>query len=199
MHVSPLPDEISTKFQSLYISCQGPAIDWDPREYYAIKPEVDKTSMAASKLKMHISPLTYQISAKFQRLYLYFRGPASRWYPREYYATKPEVEYSNMAASILEVHVSPLPDKISRCPSFATPTHILLYSTLPCILYTTHIYNLYTIYFTLPYRTLYIPYILYLKHNHITLPTTYTLPILNSTHTLPHHKPYPTLHIPYLT
>jgi len=42
------------------------------------------------------------------------------------------------------------------CPTFTTPTHILLYSTLPCILYTTHIYTLYTIYSTLPYLT--VPY-----------------------------------------
>jgi len=76
-------------------------------------PELDKTNMAASKPKMHVSSLTDQISAKFQRLYLCFLGPAFHWDSREYYATKPAVEYSNMAASILEMHVSALPDKIS--------------------------------------------------------------------------------------
>jgi len=72
------------------------------------------------------------------------------------------------------------------CPTFTTPTHILLYSTLPCILYTNHIYSL-------PYLTLHtLP-----QHNHTTIPTRYTLNIHNPTHTLPHHIPYPTLHLPY--
>jgi len=63
-----------------------------------------------------------------------------------------------------------------------------------------HGHQRYIPYPTLPYLTVpYIPYILYLKHNHTTLPTTHTLPIHNFTHrpTLPHHIPYPTLHIPY--
>jgi len=113
MHVSPLPDNIWTKFQRLHLCFRGPASHWDRREYYATKPEVDKTNMAASKLKMHVSPLPDEISTKFQRLYICFRGPAIDWDPQEYYATKPEVENTNMAASKLEMHVSPLPDKIS--------------------------------------------------------------------------------------
>jgi len=91
----------------------GPASHWNPQEYYATKPEVDNTNMAASKLKMHVSPLTDQISAKFQRLYLCFLGPAFHWDSRKYYATKPEVDNTNMAASNLEMHVFPLPDKLS--------------------------------------------------------------------------------------
>jgi len=92
MHVSPLPGEISTTFQRLYLCFLGPAFHWDSREYYATKPEVENTNKAASKLQMHVSPLPDEISAKFQRLYLCFRDPAFHWNPWEYLATKPEVE-----------------------------------------------------------------------------------------------------------
>ena len=50
---------------------------------------------------------------KFQRLCLCFRGLAFHWDIREDYATKPELENSKMAASELQMHVTPLPDKIS--------------------------------------------------------------------------------------
>jgi len=112
MHVSPLTDQISAKFKWLYLCFLGPAFHWEAREHYVTKPEVENTNMAASKLEMHVSPLPDKISTKFQKLFLCFRGPAFRWYPREYYVTKSEVEQSNMAASILEMHVFPLPDKI---------------------------------------------------------------------------------------
>jgi len=68
------------------------------------------------------------------------------------------------------------------CPTpYYTYNHIRLYPTLPYILYP-----------TLPYLS--VPYILYPKHNHTTItpyPTTYTLSILNPTHTLLHHIPIP--------
>jgi len=113
MHVSSLSYEISTKFQRLYICFRGPAIDWDPREYYATKPEVDKINIAASKLKMHVSPLTNQITTKFQRLYLCFRGPTSHWETRAYYSTKTEGDKFKVVACYLEMHVSPLQVEIS--------------------------------------------------------------------------------------
>jgi len=113
MHVSPLTDQISAKFQRLYLCFLGPAFHWDSREQYATEPEVKDTNMTASKLEMHVSPLPDKISTKFQRLNLCFRLTAFRWYPREYYATKPEVENTNMVASKLQMHVSPFPDKIS--------------------------------------------------------------------------------------
>ena len=69
--------------------------------------------MAASKLLIHRSPLPDKISTKFQRLYLYFRGPAFHWDSWKYYATKPEVEKFKMAASKLQIHISLLPEKIS--------------------------------------------------------------------------------------
>jgi len=108
MHVSPLTDQISTKFQRLYLCFRGPAFRWYPREYYATKPEVEYSNMAASILEMHVSPLPDKISAKFQRLYLCFRGPASHWDTRAYYSTKTVVEKSKMVACYLEMHVSPL-------------------------------------------------------------------------------------------
>jgi len=112
MHVSPLPDKSSTKFQRLYLCFRGPASDWDPREYYAAKPEVYKTNMAASKLEMHVSPLPDKISTKYQRLYLCFQEPSFHKNQRECYATKPEVEKSKVAAYKFKMHVSSLPDKI---------------------------------------------------------------------------------------
>jgi len=42
-----IPDKISTKFQSLYLCFRGPAFHWYPREYYATKPEVNKTNLVA--------------------------------------------------------------------------------------------------------------------------------------------------------
>jgi len=66
--------------------------------------------MEDSIFEMIVSPLSDNISTVFQRLHLCFQGPASHWNPREYYATKPEVDNTNMAASKLEMHVSPLPD-----------------------------------------------------------------------------------------
>jgi len=98
MYVSPLPDKIPTKFQRLYLCFRGPAFQWDSREYYATKPEVEKTNMAASKLEMHVSSLPDEISTKFQRLYLCFLRLASHWESLEYYATKPEVDKTDMAA-----------------------------------------------------------------------------------------------------
>jgi len=92
MHVSPLPDEISTKCQRLNLCFRRPATDWNSREIYATKPEVVETNMTASKLEMHVSQLPDEISTTFQRLYICFRGPAIDWGPREYYATKPEVD-----------------------------------------------------------------------------------------------------------
>jgi len=89
MHVSPLPDETSTKFQRLYLCLREPASHWNPQEYYTTEPGVSKFNMAASKLGMHVSPLPDEMSTTFQRLYLCFREPASHWNPREYYATKP--------------------------------------------------------------------------------------------------------------
>ena len=73
MHVSPLPDKISTKFQRLCLCFRGIAFHWDIREDYAIKPELEKSKMAAFKLQMHVSPLPDKISTKFQPLYLFFR------------------------------------------------------------------------------------------------------------------------------
>jgi len=113
MHVSPLTYQISTKFQRLYLCFREQASRWDPREYYATKPEVDKTNMAASELHIHVSPLPNEISTKLQRLYLCFRGPAIDWDQRKYDAIKSEVDKTNMAVSKLEMHVSPQPDKIS--------------------------------------------------------------------------------------
>jgi len=83
IHVSPLPDKISTKFQRLYLCFRGPAFHWDLREYYATKPEVDKTNMEDSILEMIGSPLPDKISTIFQRLHLCFRGPAFQWDPQE--------------------------------------------------------------------------------------------------------------------
>jgi len=37
MHVSPFPDNLSTKFQRLYLCCRRPTFHWDPWEYYATK------------------------------------------------------------------------------------------------------------------------------------------------------------------
>ena len=53
---------------------------------------------------------------KFQRqLPINFctKGPAIHWNLQEDYTNKPEVEKSKMAASELQMHVSPLTDKIS--------------------------------------------------------------------------------------
>jgi len=75
-----------------YTYFQGPASHWDTRAYYSTKTEVDKSKMVACYLEMHVSLLQVEISTKFQRLYLCLRGPAFFWDPREYNATKPEVE-----------------------------------------------------------------------------------------------------------
>ena len=40
MHVSPLPDKISTKFQRLCLCFRGLAFHWKIREDYATKPEL---------------------------------------------------------------------------------------------------------------------------------------------------------------
>ena len=113
IHVFPLPDQISTKFSWLYLCFRGPAFHWDSWDYNATKPEGEKSKMVASKLQIHISLLPNKISTKFQRLHLYFRGPAFHWNSWKYYATKPEVKKCKMAASKLLIHISPLPDKIS--------------------------------------------------------------------------------------
>jgi len=73
------PRRVINEISKVIHMFSGTGYRWDPREYYATKPEVDKTNRAASKLKMHVSPLPDKISAKFQRLYLCFRGPASHW------------------------------------------------------------------------------------------------------------------------
>jgi hypothetical protein len=42
----------------------------------------EKSNMAGSKPEVHISQLVDKIGTTFQRLCLYFRGPASQWeYP----------------------------------------------------------------------------------------------------------------------
>ena len=40
MHVYPLPDKISTKFQRQHLCFWGPAFHWDLWEYHATNPEV---------------------------------------------------------------------------------------------------------------------------------------------------------------
>ena len=74
MHVSPVSDEISTKFQLLCLCFRGLAFHWDIRVDYATQPEVEKSKMVASELRMHISPLPHKISTKVQRLYLFLSG-----------------------------------------------------------------------------------------------------------------------------
>ena len=76
VHVSPVPDETSTKFRRLYLCFRGLAFHWDSWEYYATKPDVEKFKMAASKLQMHVSLLPDKISTKFRRLNPCFLGPA---------------------------------------------------------------------------------------------------------------------------
>ena len=110
--VSPLIDEISTKFQRRY-QALGPAFHSNRWECCVTKPEGEKLKIAASKLQIHFSPLPDKISTKFQRLHLCLRGPAFHWDSWEYYATKQEVEKSKMAASNFQIHSSPLSDKIS--------------------------------------------------------------------------------------
>ena len=113
MHVSSLPDKISTKFRRLCLCFRGLAFHWDSSHDYATKPEVVKSKMAASELQMHVSPLPDKISKKFQRLYLFFRGVAFHKDSWKYYETKPEVEKFKMATSQLLLRVSALSDKIS--------------------------------------------------------------------------------------
>jgi len=91
MYVSPVPDKISTKFQRLYLCFRGPTFNWNPREYYATKPEGEKAKTAAFKLAMHASPLPDKLSTIFQRLQLRFRGPTFHW---DYYVTELELEKS---------------------------------------------------------------------------------------------------------
>jgi len=110
---SPPPDEISTKFKWLYLCFRGLASHWDSLEYYATKPEVDKTNMAGLNSEIRAFPLAEKIFTKCQRLYLCFREPAFHKHEQDYYATKPEVEKFKMAASKLKMHVSPLPHEIS--------------------------------------------------------------------------------------
>ena len=43
------------------------------------KPEVEKSKMAAAETELFISQLVDEIETKFQRLNLYFRGPAIEW------------------------------------------------------------------------------------------------------------------------
>ena len=83
------------KFQRqlpLNLCIKGSAIHWNLWEDYTNKPEVEKSKMAASKLRMHVSLLPDKLSTKFQRLYLCLRGLASQWDSRDYNATIPELE-----------------------------------------------------------------------------------------------------------
>ena len=70
--------------------------------------------MAATKFQMHVSPLP---DKRYQRTSNGFTpklwGPAFQRNYCRYCTTKPEVEQSKMAAIELQMHVSPLPDKIS--------------------------------------------------------------------------------------
>ena len=74
-----------------------------------------KFKMAAGKLWLRVSLPPDKISAKFHRLYLFFRvqhsiGTHENW---EYYETITEVEKSKMATSQLQMRVFALFDKIS--------------------------------------------------------------------------------------
>ena len=53
-----------------------PAFQRNVWEYCVTEPAVDKSKMAVSKLQLYASPLPDEISTKFQRLYLRFRGQA---------------------------------------------------------------------------------------------------------------------------
>jgi len=113
MVITPERLELRYKLQLNTNRKSGPAIHCDPRDYYATKPEAEKSKMATSEFEMNASPLVDKISTKFQRLHLYFRGPASHWNTRKYYSTKQEVRKSKLADLKLEMYLSPIPDKIS--------------------------------------------------------------------------------------
>ena len=113
MHVSPLPDKITTKFQRLYQCFRSPAFHWDIREDYATKPELEKSKMAASELQMHVSPLPDKISTKFQRLYQFFsRSSISLGLMKILWDRTGSGKFK-MATSQLLLRVSALSEKIS--------------------------------------------------------------------------------------
>ena len=134
MPVSLLPNKISTKFQQLHLYFRGLALHWDSWEDYVTNLELEKSKMVASKLQMHVTPFPDKISTKFRRLYYCFRGLAFHWDSWEYYATKPEMEKSKMAASKLQMHVYLLPDKISTLVAHVLQTLLPASSSLHRIL-----------------------------------------------------------------
>ena len=113
MHVSPLPDKISTKFQRLFLCFRGLAFHWDIWEDYETKPEVEKFKMATSQLQLRASTLSGKISMEFKRLYLRFRGASFPLGLTRILCDQAGSGYSKIAAGKLQLRVSPLPDKIS--------------------------------------------------------------------------------------
>jgi len=95
MHVSPLPDKITTKFKRQYPCFRSYTFHWvGPMRILCDQTGSGKYKMAASKLEMHVSSLTEKISTHFKQLNLRYRGPAFHWDPRDCHTSKLEVEKS---------------------------------------------------------------------------------------------------------
>jgi len=122
--ISSLTHKLSTNFKH-YIDF-GSGFPLEPMGILCDLTASGKSKVAASKLQMHVFPLADNISTKFQRLNLCYWGLTFRLDPWEYDATKPEVEKSKMAASKLQIHVFPLPDKISLSSISTFPHEFLI-------------------------------------------------------------------------
>ena len=116
MHISQLPDQIATRFQRVFLCFWGRAIRCDKCQHCITIVEgtrSGKSKMAAYNNEMHISWLPDQLATRFQRLYLSFRGRATRWDKCQHFITQGEGTGSGkfeMAAYYTEMHISQLPD-----------------------------------------------------------------------------------------